>query len=423
MYSSVNEGVLGAIKGVADLFRYARGEQEKKSNSSTYNYSSVARAASKLIAVFPLLTSRSISASTAQLVAKYIEQKECIFLQLVLQSYNITDAEHGIEFLKNFHQNLNIGGAGLDAMAKAMDAYLLQIVNDSAIVNEEASFEISARDLQELMEMLNDSQRYDIYDINLNPVSINDYTVSESMGKYTVSVKPYVNEATSKSSGKISNVEVRLDSQDVKKLNNGVPSLLMVRFYSSTAKETTKFIIGVKSLVVPVNSAEILRRIVNDNKDGKHLVNLLRTISGEIRIRDLVLGISTINDDINSMKTPGTQTEIWQMLRNRSIAAKESMKSGKGNIAAAITTVVLSQDDCDELFREENIDITNPKIAKHFMDTYNLMGIVICNDALESMKCLMDDGNIMFEEMSYSVLSRETEDQYKKIISLIDKAH
>ena len=56
MYSSVNEGVLGAIKGVADLFRYARGEQEKKSNSSTYNYSSVARAASKLIAVFPLLT-------------------------------------------------------------------------------------------------------------------------------------------------------------------------------------------------------------------------------------------------------------------------------------------------------------------------------------------------------------------------------
>ena len=120
----------------------------------------------------------------------------------------------------------------------------------------------------------------------------------------TVSVKPYVNEATSKSSGKISNVEVRLDSQDVKKLNNGVPSLLMVRFYSSTAKETTKFIIGVKSLVVPVNSAEILRRIVNDNKDGKHLVNLLRTISGEIRIRDLVLGISTINDDINSMKTP-----------------------------------------------------------------------------------------------------------------------
>ena len=160
-----------------------------------------------------------------------------------------------------------------------------------------------------------------------------------------------------------------------------------------------------------------------DDKDGKHLVNLLRTVSGEKSILDLVLGISTINDDIDSIKTKGSRSEIWQMLKNRGEAAKEAVKRGRVNAASAITTVVLSQDDCDMLFREENIDITNPKIAKHFMNTYNLMGIAICDDSIESMKYMSDNGNNMFEELAYSTLSRETEDQYKKIINLIDKAH
>lgn len=436
MYSSVNEGVLGAtIKSIGGLLNAVRKDSREKQNAMNYSYSSSAKAASKLIAVYPLLTSRSISMSTAQLVSKYIEQQGCYFLQIILQAYNATEDENGIEYLNRFHQNLNIGGAGLDAMAKAMSAYMDTIINntdkyenESTNINEEG-FEVSARDLREIMEMLQNRERFDTYDINLNPVSINDYMVSESMGTYRVSIKPYIHEAGNKNKKKNKEKEikdsstVKLMDQNARKLNNGVPSLLLVRFYSKSSRQTTQFIIGVKSLVVPVNSGEILRRIVNDDKDGKHLVNLLRTVSGEKSILDLVLGISTINDDIDSIKTKGSRSEIWQMLKNRGEAAKEAVKRGRVNAASAITTVVLSQDDCDMLFREENIDITNPKIAKHFMNTYNLMGIAICDDSIESMKYMSDNGNNMFEELAYSTLSRETEDQYKKIINLIDKAH
>ena len=438
MYSSVNEGVLGAtIKSIGGLLNAVRKDSREKQNAMNYSYSSSAKAASKLIAVYPLLTSRSISMSTAQLVSKYIEQQGCYFLQIILQAYNATEDENGIEYLNRFHQNLNIGGAGLDAMAKAMSAYMDTIINntdkyyenESTNINEDG-FEVSARDLHEIMEMLQNRERFDTYDINLNPVSINDYMVSESMGTYRVSIKPYIHEADNynKKSDPIPNdtnkgPKAQLMDQNARKLNNGVPSLLLVRFYSKSSQQTTQFIIGVKSLVVPVNSGEILRRIVNDDKDGKHLVNLLRTVSGEKSILDLVLGISTINDDIDSIKTKGSRSEIWQMLKNRGEAAKEAVKRGRVNAASAITTVVLSQDDCDILFREENIDITNPKIAKHFMNTYNLMGIAICDDSIESMKYMSDNGNNMFEELAYSTLSRETEDQYKKIINLIDKAH
>ena len=443
MYSSVNEGVLGAaIKSIGDLFSTVRRDANKV--STNYSYSSSAKAASKLIAVYPLLTSRSISMSTAQLVSKYIEQQGCYFLQIILQAYNATDAANGIEYLKTFHQNLNIGGAGLDAMAKAMNAYMDTIISNSNKYNNESTdmyedeFEVSARDLREIMEMLQNRERFDTYDINLNPVSINDYIVSESMGTYRVSIKPYIEavgmpNARNPRDYNTSNNKDRYNSSggpttqlvdnNVKKLNNGVPSLLLVRFFNTISNQTTQFIIGVKSLIVPVNSGEILRRIVNDDKDGKHLINLLRTISGEKSVWDFVLGISTINDDIDSIKTKGTKYEKWQMFKNRGEAAKEAVKRGRVNAASAITTVVLSQDDCDMLFREENIDITNPKIARHFMNTYNLMGIVICDDSIESMKYMSDNGNNMFEELAYSTLSRETEDQYKKIINLIDKAH
>ena len=434
MYSSMNEGVLGAtIKTIGDLMGAVRKDSKEKQNAMNYSYSSSAKAASKLIAVYPLLTSRSISMSTAQLVSKYIEQQGCYFLQIILQAYNATEDENGIEYLNRFHQNLNIGGAGLDAMAKAMNSYMDTIISNTNKYYGESSigmngdeFEVSARDLHEIMEMLQNREMIDTYDINLNPVSINDYIVSESMGTYRVSIKPYIHEADNEKKDPYKNQfndNVRLLDQNARKLNNGVPSVLLVRFYSTQSKQTTQFIIGVKSLVVPVNSGEILRRIVNDDKDGKHLINLLRTISGEKSILDLVLGISTINDDIDSIKTKGSRSEIWQMLKNRGEAAKEAVKRGRVNAASAITTVVLSQDDCDTLLREENIDITNPKIAKHFMDTYNLMGIAICDDSVESMKYMSDNGNNMFEELAYSTLSRETEDQYKKIINLIDKAH
>lgn len=435
----VNEGVLGAIKGALGLFNVARAGYDSSQpvkRSSAFNYSSAAKAASKLIAVFPVLTSRSISLSTAQLISRYVEQQACIFLQIALQAVNISNSINGMEYLKQFHQNLNIGGTGLDSMMQAMDSYMNSVltsgdsisgamssINASANLLEETTFEISPRDLREIMEMLNNSERYDTYDLELNPISINDYIVSESMGNYTVSLKPILNEAKN-NNDKLTHTVAQFADQDVRKINNAVPSLLLVNFYNNTtATNGTAFIIGVKGQIVPVNSDEILRRITNDNKDGKYLINLLRTISGEIRFRDLVLGLSTIDDDIKAIQKKGSQSEIWQMLRNRSQAAKESLKTGKGNVAAAITTVALSQDDCDNLFREENIDITDPKIARHFMDTYNLLGIIIVNDALESMKCMFDDGNKIFTEYAYSTIQRETEDQYRKIINLIDKAH
>ena len=590
MYHLLQESIVDDIRSVGELIIAARDgfktgydkgyqsvpDSTNKNSLKTYSYSSAAKAASNLICVFPVLTSRTVSADTAQKVSKFIEQKGCIILQMALQAANISNAKNGIDYLRNFHQNLNIGGDGVNALTKTLNAWIdgmdtsrLDIernkehdrghmyggdrgryygesvaaqleselkerqnieVDDSAVYESDESIYISPVQMNALLKEFADAEKYNVYDTQLNPMSIEDYYVNESdNGTYSVEIKRYGYDslleanrnkgssrakqkervsraATSKAIRDKNKAEKELNrynsardaareqqkrateeadkakyladkyahdrkmwghdeekweeekkrnareaerfaiekerytrekeeaesrsrdtsfqfmkDQDIKKMNNAVPSLLIVRFYSdSKANVATEFIIGVKSRVVPCNSDEILRRISNNNKDGRFMVNLLRTVSGEMKKSDFLFGISRTQEDLMAINKKGSNGDTWALLQSRALAAKQAVRQGRVNDFTAITTVVISQSDVDDLYKEENLDITNPSIAKRFMQSYNLLGFIIADDATESLKMLFDDGDNTFEEISYMMLDRETDDKnYKKLINLI----
>ena len=216
-----------------------------------------------------------------------------------------------------------------------------------------------------------------------------------------------------------------LKDQDIKKMNDAVPSILIVKFYQKNENNdvsgvATEFLIGIKSKVVPITTTEILRRIMNDNKDGQKFLKFMRVITGELKASDVLLGLSRITDDVKSYKVKGARGDIWTLLQNRAVAAKEQVRSGKHNDFSAITTVLISQQDADELYREENFDINDPKNAIHFMQSYNLMGFAIADDSNEVLHLLLDNGSKNFEDISYRMLERETQDStYKKLINLM----
>ena len=577
MYHLLQEGIVDDVISVGKLIVAARDgfssgynagtsyvSGSNKDSLKTYSYSSAAKAASNLICVFPVLTSRTVSADTAQKVSKYIEQKGCIILQMALQAANISNAKNGIDYLRNFHQNLNIGGDGVNALTKTLNAWIDGMdttnldkkrqedydrghtyresvasmleselkerqnieVDDSAVYESDESIHISPVQMNALLKEFADAEKYNVYDTQLNPMSIEDYYVNESdNGTYNVEIKRYdpLNEAyntpkrgrrdstdkrnaardraaaaranadrirynSAKDAAKDSMLKYQkqadeakndakytadkqaherkswehdedkwayekkqrereeekyererekyereelertrstsfqfMKDQDIKKMNNAVPSLLIVRFYSdSKANVATEFIIGVKSKVIGCNSDEILRRIANNNKDGRFMVNLLRTVSGELKKSDFLFGISRTQEDLMSINKKGSHGDTWALLQSRALAAKQAVKQGRVNDYSAITTVVISQSDADDLYKEENLDITNPSIAKRFMQSYNLLGFIIVDDATESLKMLFDDGDSDFEEVSYMMLDRETDDKnYKKLINLI----
>lgn len=487
----------------------------KAANKSEYSYSSIANAASKLIAVFPVLTSRTISFDTARMVSKYIEQISCQFFMFALQQANISNAKDGITYLRQFHQNLNMGDDNTDAVIAAMqswiDAYtkgtqesttfadaLNNEVLSEAMVDpfmmQSDDVKISASDIRELMHAMQESANIQFYDTKLNPLSIDDYVVREfAGGDYRVTVSPYILNEVKLDRNKANNSykenkeqhrhEEEMDrnyterykadrkaeteyykeynrsreadrqyndqkdkdakeqndrvnanrmranttilkDQDIKKMNDAVPSILIVKFYQKNDNDisgvATEFLIGIKSKVVPITTTEILRRIMNDNKDGQKFLKFMRVITGELKASDVLLGLSRITDDVKSYKVKGARGDIWTLLQNRAVAAKEQVRSGKHNDFSAITTVLISQQDADELYREENFDINDPKNAIHFMQSYNLMGFAIADDSNEVLHLLLDNGSKNFEDISYRMLERETQDStYKKLINLM----
>ena len=484
----------------------------KVANKSEYSYSSIANAASKLIAVFPVLTSRTVSFDTARMTSKYIEQISCQFFMFALQQANISNAKDGIAYLRQFHQNLNMGDDNTDAVIAAMqswiDAYtkgtqesttfadaLNNEVLSEAMVDpfmmQSDDVKISASDMRELMHAMQESANIQFYDTKLNPLSIDDYVVREfAGGDYRVTVSPYIlNEAKAnkrkannsynenkeqhrheeemnkiyndrmkiyqkaqserdkqdaenekqqkedqkstsrdndwRDANRMHNNTAFLKDQDIKKMNDALPSILIVKFYQKNSNDgvsgvATEFIIGIKSKVVPITTTEILRRIMNDNKDGQKFLKFMRVITGELKASDVLLGLSRITDDVKSYKVKGARGDIWTLLQNRAVAAKEQVRSGKHNDFSAITTVLISQQDADELYREENFDINDPKNAIHFMQSYNLMGFAIADDSNEVLHLLLDNGSKNFEDISYRMLERETQDStYKKLINLM----
>lgn len=488
----------------------------KVANKSDYSYSSIARAASKLIAVFPVLTSRTVSFDTARMTSKYIEQISCQFFMFALQQANISNAKDGIAYLRQFHQNLNMGDDNTDAVIAAMqswiDAYTMNknehttfadalqddILNESYVdpfMMQSDNVKVSAADMRDIMHLMHENANIQFYDTKLNPLSIDDYVVREfAGGNYRVTISPYaLNEAKldknkannsykenkeqhrheeemdknyterykadkraeteyykeynrSKEADrqyndqKAKEAKEQLDrdnanrmranttilkDQDIKKMNDAVPSILIVKFYQKNENNdvsgvATEFLIGIKSKVVPITTTEILRRIMNDNKDGQKFLKFMRVITGELKASDVILGLSRITDDVKSYKVKGARGDIWTLLQNRAVAAKEQVRSGKHNDFSAITTVLISQQDADELYREENFDINDPKNAIHFMQSYNLMGFAIADDSNEVLHLLLDNGSKSFEDISYRMLERETQDStYKKLINLM----
>ena len=74
------------------------------------------------------------------------------------------------------------------------------------------------------------------------------------------------------------------------------------------------------------------------------------------------------------------------------------------------------------LKKDYNYDIEDPKVARYIMSEYNLLGLIICDESIETAKMLYH-GNEGFELNPYSFLNRENNDSkaYKEVINLVNQ--
>ena len=216
---------------------------------------------------------------------------------------------------------------------------------------------------------------------------------------------------------------VKLSDNDVKKCNELVPTTLSLTLQVKDGNSfggVSNFVIGVKGLLHPVNSDDMISNLLSGYKSGNKFFNFLRWSSGEIKfIKDLILNMDNIKEDV-VRKHAKNGSGWWSALkRRRNVAALRRIK-GSGRILPN-TTIVCSINEIDELKEAYGVDLMNPTSIKKIMKTFFLLGFVVVDDSQELCHFIFDGEN-NYQVVSFNGLEKEnnSKNDFKEIYKLIN---
>lgn len=434
------------VKDIVDVISDIKDYDQIDWLNNKNNTGSIAKRASNLILVFPVLISSSLNINTAMIISKAIERKCTSLLQILFSSVQISNADNLQDYISQFHTNLNLKGRmDLDEFIGVMD----KLVDEGAVlVTDQDVYNAVKEDMKNISYTLSES---------FNPVSVNDYKVShDALGESTVVLeapndavwvqindrKDFMNKIGNEINKRVSRSVSKMDKSfsnkkddanffnnqlldsDIKKANELMPTTMLVNFISTDGTQhiSTTGIVGVKAKLYTVDSMEIINRITSKVKDKNGLFNLIRATTREISFfKDLAFAIDKAKLDAINMGKESNNAKMFKVLERR--AAKNRFSSlMKKNNASPITSLVLSQEEVEYLKKYNNLDMEKSFNARTILESYNLMDIVIADESLEIARFLFDDGDGVYETLTFDSLEKEANDKsYKKVINLMSR--
>lgn len=223
-----------------------------------------------------------------------------------------------------------------------------------------------------------------------------------------------------------SGVEKQILNSDIKKANELIPTSMTVNFISTKEDEPIviqNIVIGVKAKLCPIDSMDLINRIKLKNEDNNGLIKFIRATTREISFfKDFIFAIDKAKIDAISSSKKGSSSKMWKILERRAIKSKVRRTLSSPNDATAITTLVVSQEEAEYLKKMDNIDIEKPNVIRPIMESYNLMGVCIVDEASEVAKFIFDTGDDIYELLPFRSLEKEASDgSYKKMVNLMSK--
>ena len=421
------------------------------------NVGSIAKRANNLILVFPVICSTSINIQTASIISKAIERKCVSLLQILFSSVQLTSVDNMYDYLKQFHSNLNIkNGLTLDDFITVMD----RMVDEGAVnITDAEAYQAVKEDMQNINYYLS---------TELNPYSINDYSIRKDIygeshiikeaksNKEVLDVNKQIGSAVGKALGKnlqpavdasvkdalkknnkaiynnnkdvskqVDYFRYQLSTGEVQKANELMPTTMIVNFTTkdnNNVPYTTSGIIGVKAKLYPVDAMDICNRISSKYSDSNGLFNIIRASTREISFfKDLAFAIDKARLDAVMMAKESNNAKMFKVLERR--AAKNRFSSLlKKNDASPITSLIISQEEVEYLKKYHTLDMEKSYVTRKILENYNLMDIVIADESLEVAKFLFDDGDGIYETLSFDSLEKEAKDSsYKKVVNLMSR--
>ena len=218
----------------------------------------------------------------------------------------------------------------------------------------------------------------------------------------------------------------QLSTGEVQKANELMPTTMMVNFTTKDEKNgtyyTTTGVVGVKAKLYPVDAMDICNRIASKYKDSNSLFNLVRASTREISFfKDLAFAIDKAKMDAVNMAKESNNAKMFKVLERRAQRNRFSSLLKK-NDASPITSLVISQEEVEYLKKYNSVDMEKSYVTRSLLENYNLMDIVIADESLEVARFLFDDGDGVFETLTFDSLEKEAKDSsYKKVVNLMSK--
>lgn len=451
LHESVVKDILDFIDGsdIDELTDRITGNNGAHSISKA---SSLTKATSGLNLVFPVACTRTIPLETATMISKAVEKKAVSLLQIAFSAFNITNAKDATEFIKNFHTNLK-GKISVDDFIDAMDSY----ANESGLIPKEniSMYRAVLEDLRNINYTFKD---------DISESSINDYNMKTSiLGEMVVikEAKPGSDEydkyrrdrddvqdkkdaaradrderdlqnSIRKTDSDIRKADVeilknQLLPSDVKKANEMVPTMMIVNLITTDkATQSTiehPIVIGVKAKLYPVDSQDVINKIIVKRVDSNILLKFVKASTREISfVKDFLFAIDNAKLAAIANSKRGSQTNRFlKILERRALGGKIRKAFKVNNAYKAITTMVISREEADEIYKN-GVDVMNPSVIRQIMESLNLMMFIVVDDSEESASIIMDTGDDTYEVLSYTHLEREASDNSsKKIVNLMTK--
>lgn len=468
-YNAIHETVVSDIfETIKDGIRIA-GDAVNPKTARVRNSRSLARATSGLTLAFPVICTNTLPIETASMVAKAIERKNVTMLQMAFSAYNITNATDAVAHISKFHQNLNLSKMDLD---KFMDA--MEMLGESSYIYPEEMRAIAEDCKRNLNYVLNNSinetslleyseiTRYGQKkvikeakdnDLEYDKMAQSDIHHYEKMRQSDNQFNSRMNQSDRQFKDRQAqqqkfhddemdneNIKQRqnaVDSQrqqftamlmqsDVKKANEMQPTMMLVNFYVNDRDRdlnvAQQFVCGVKSKLYAVESSDIINKIITKHVDSDILLKLVKVSTREISfVKDFLLGLDEARLDALSKSRKGSASRIFKALERRAIKGKIRRSLRMENSAKAISALVISAEEAEELKKYENIDIYQPRTIVPIMEKLNLLYFVVVDTTAESVN-IITDGETEYESYSFTSLERESSDAaYKKVVNLITK--
>lgn len=410
--------------------------------------SSIARAASGLTLVYPVVCSTALRIDSDSMICKVVEKRAVTMLQILLAANQLTNFENAVDFIRSFHTNLDYDKLTLDNLNNAIGSLV-----------ESNNFEYKN---PKLIKAVLEDFKYNTdsyYKTDLREVSLNEFTIrNTSYGKEMVleadakdkdktgqDPDKYKNDDPeqewnyhkSKNDREIEkqNIDIqkheidlisnRVVASDIRKANEFNPTLVTVNWINKDDKGNMvrmQSMIGVKAKISPVQPNEVIARLVTKNADSNLLLKLIKATTREISFaKDFLLAIDNAKLDAISKSKRGSATSLFKALERRGLKGKIRKTLKKNDYCKAITTLVISQEEVEQMRKYNNIDIEEPRTIIPIMEKLNLLFFIIVDESSEVVK-ILTDGDSEYELLSFDALERDTNDNsYKKVINLMTK--